>query len=211
VPKTAHIILACAASLASLLLLACGCGTQGELPAATRSVAAVGRLDVQVVTDKQHGFRIAYPKGWVHSVWDGPSSGEGKGPLEYLLAYADPEGAQSGGAYVDAEQVAIYRLDKPVAPHELRKATAERIIGGMLLRDLPDLATRSKLKQVDVHGTPGWHVAYEYTVNGETVMASSILFAKGRRAYWVSLQASPYDWRTVNPILGSCLEYFRLL
>jgi hypothetical protein len=200
----------------TILLVACvisACGNDGLLPAADRSPQPTsGTVRMKIVTNRDYGFRVAYPAGWVSSSWKRPTSSSPTTPLLYMTAFADPNGAQSKGTYVDAEQVAVYALSKPLTPSQLTRAIANRIIGGVMLADLPKATSYdTELKPTDVHGVPGWHISYEYEVNGQTVTAVSVLLARGARAYWVTQQASTYTWRTVSPTLLTCLAQFRLL
>ena len=128
----------------SLLVTACG-GTD-RLPAASRSASmAGGVLEFSVVSDREHGFEMAYPAGWVRSEWVAPE-GDDSSPLEYVLAYADPKGAQVDGVYVDAEQISIYRLSRSVAPQEIDRSLANKIVS-LMLEDFPALSIRNKRLQ----------------------------------------------------------------
>jgi hypothetical protein len=194
----------------SLLGLA-GCGSSGRLPAQAAASPTASTLRILTVKDSKYDFRMAYPAGWVGTRYQNPTPGGSEGALQYVVAYADPKGAQAGGSYLDSEQVAVYQLARSMSPDELDIKTANRLIYDVILKDIASLSPRTNLKPVMVAGVPAWQVGYEYEVGGEVVSARSALMVRGERAYWLTGQAGTYTWRTVAPTLDACVRYFKLL
>ncbi|MEI6451750.1 MAG: hypothetical protein WCP98_17645 [Actinomycetes bacterium] len=192
------------------LSIACG-GESGKLPATFSSPSATAdRFKLQFVKNTEYAFRMAYPSGWLHSTWQREAGSKSVTSLQFMLSYADPKGAQVGGSYVDAEQVAVHRLSRAVSPGEVSQETATDIIHRVMLQDLPGLSVRSAPLKVDVHGDAGWHVEYAYRIGDTTIWAQSILVLKGKYAYWATGQASSYNMRTQYATLATALAYFRV-
>jgi hypothetical protein len=192
-----------------LLLVTVGCSSEGKLPAWASPSATAKSLGIRKVTDKKHGFRLAYPEGWVGTRYQNAKSGGPEGTLQYLVAYADPKGAQAGGAYIDSEQVAIYQLDRPMQPDDLTLSSASRLIYDVILKNMDSVSPRSNVEKGDVAGVTAWQVSYEFAVGGDVVYARSALVVKGERAYWLTMQAGTYSYRTVSLTLATCFKHFR--
>jgi hypothetical protein len=204
------VALAVAAGFIALCLLS-GCGGSGKLPAWAAPSPTASSVNIRIVRDTKYRFRMAYPSDWVSTRWEHKGAAGPHGSLQYVVAYADPKGAQAGETYLDSEQVAVYRLDPAMTPDELTLASASRLIYRVILKDIPTLSPRTNVKPIKVHGVPAWLVTYEYAVQGKQVTATSTLIAKGHNAYWLTEQAGVYSQRTVAPTLAACLNYFRLL
>ena len=206
-----------AAALFALLALCAaaavmtGCGSSGELPAMAAATPTATTLKVKVITVDKYGFKMAYPQGWVGTHYERSAPGGPEGTLEYLIAFADPEGAQAGGSLLDSEQVAVYRLAKPMKPQDLTVEEADRLVYHVFLKDLPDLSRRANWKAIKVHGLPAWQVVYEYSAHGKEITAQATLTTRGHRAYLLTQQAEVYSQRTVAYTLETVLEYFELL
>jgi hypothetical protein len=197
--------------LACLLLFAsAGCGSSNKLPAWASPSATAKSIDIRTVTDKKYGFRLAYPVGWVGTRYQNPKPGGPEGTLQYVVAYADPKGAQAGGSYIDSEQVAVYQLERPMRPDDLTLSSASRLIWKVILKDMDSVSPRSNVTKGDVAGVTAWQVSYEFAVAGDVVIARSALVVKGRCAYWLTMQSGTYSYRTVSPTLATCFKRFRL-
>lgn len=193
-----------------LMYVGSGCGSSGHLPAQASPSATAATLKIRKVHDVDYGFRMAYPAGWVGTRYANPSPSAQDGTLLYVVAYADPEGAQADGSYLDSMQVAVYALDRPMAPDDLTLESASTLIYRVILKDMTSMSPRSNVELVKVGGVPAWQVGYEYEVGGEVVSARSALVVKGKRAYWLTAQAGTYTWRTVAPTLDTCVRFFRI-
>jgi hypothetical protein len=191
------------------VLVTTGCGSSGKLPAWASPSATATSLDIRKVTDEKYGFRMAYPEGWVGTRYEIPKPGGPEGTLQYVVAYADPKGAQAGGSYIDSEQVAIYQLARAMKPDDLTLSSASRLIYHVILKNMESVSPRSNVTKGNVGGVPAWQVSYEFAVAGDVVYARSVLVVKGERAYWLTMQAGTYSYRTVSPTLAACFKYFR--
>jgi hypothetical protein len=201
------VLLAAALAVAA----AAGCGSSNKLPAQASASATATTLKMRTVHDTKYDFRMAYPFGWVGTRYENPTAGGPEGTLQYVVAYADPKGAQAGGSYLDSEQVAVYQLARSIAPDSLDLRSASRLIYQVILKGMESLSPRTNVELVKVAGVPAWQVGYEYEVGGEVVAARSALIVKGKRAYWLTAQAGTYTWRTVAPTLETCARQFKLL
>jgi hypothetical protein len=192
-------------------LVPAACGSSDKLPAYAQPSATATSITLLKVEDKVYGFRMAYPKGWVGTRHANPSPTGRTGDLEYVAAFADPEGAQADGAYLDSVQVAVYTLARPMSPKSLERGAAVKLMFDTILKDVDSVSPRTNVVRVTVDGVPGWRLGYQYKVGGEIVDANSTLVAKGKRAYWMTAQGGAYTWRTVSPTLATCERYFGVL
>ena len=207
-----RVTMALAVAIGCLVLLAStGCGSSGKLPAWAPPSPTATSVKIRIIDDAKYHFRMAYPFGWVSTRWEDKGAAGPEGSLRYVVAYADPKGSHAGETYLDSEQVAIYRLDTPTSPGDTTLLSANKLIYGVLLKDMTSLSPRSNVTPIKVHGLPAWQVTYEYAVEGQSVTARSTLITRGRSAYWLTEQAGMYSQRTVAPTLATCLNYFRLL
>jgi len=200
---TALVVAAVAATLS-------GCGSSGVLPALASPSPTATSLKIAKVVDHKWGFEMAYPYGWVGTHYEKPTPGGVAGTLQYVVAYADPNGSMGNDAYLDSVQVAVYRLAGARRPEDLTPQLASRLALGVMLKDMPSLSPRG-VKKIDVFGVPGCMVSYQYDAGGVSVDANSILILRGRRAYWATGQSGAYTWRTVSPTLATCQNAFKLL
>jgi hypothetical protein len=207
-------LVAGALTLLALCVLAAamaGCGSSGDLPAIAAASPTATSLKVKVLTIDKYGFKMAYPVGWVGTHYERATPGGPEGTLQYLIAFADPKGAQAEGAYLDSEQVAVYQLAKPMKPRDLTKEVANRLVYHVFLKDIPDVSPRSNWRAINVYGLPGWQVIYEYSAHGKEVTAQANLITRGNRAYVLTQQSEIYAQRKVAYTLQTVLGYFRLL
>jgi len=211
-PRRRGPLLATAAVLAAFLttVVAAGCGSSGQLPAIAAPSATAKTVKVRVVSNPDWQFRMAYPNGWVGTRYQNPQPDGGNGTLQFLLAYADPHGAQSSGTYLDSVQTAVYQLDKPMRPADLTAQAASQLATGVILKGMKSYSARA-FKKVDVAGVPGWALGYQFKVGSQVVDANSILIVKGRRAYWMTAQSGAYSWQKIASTLATCQRYFKLL
>jgi hypothetical protein len=204
-------LLLAALALCAAAVVMTGCGSSGELPAMAAATPTAKSIQLKVITIDKYGFRMAYPKGWVGTHFERATPGGPEGTLQFLIAYADPNGAQAEGSYLDSEQVAVYQLAKPMKPQDLTIEEANRLVYHVFLKDIPNVSPRANWKAFKVHGVPAWQVVYEYAVHGKEITAQATLVTRGRRAYLLTQQAGIYAQRTVAYTLSTALEYFELL
>ena len=196
-------VLAAAVSVAA-------CGSAGQLPSLASPTATATSLKIRKISDDTWGFRMAYPDGWVGTHYANPSAEGPEGTLLYVMAFADPKGAEANGSYLDSEQLAVYQLAQPMSPDDLTLESASRLIYKVILKDVTSLSPRTNVEPYKLNGMDAWRVGYEYRVGDEVVAAKSALIVRGRRAYWYTAQAETYAWRTVSLTLETCVRYFHL-
>jgi hypothetical protein len=211
--STRRLLAAVPLALALLVaaLVPAACGSSGELPAYAKPSATATSITMLKIEDKTYGFRMAYPKGWVATRYTNPSPSGQTGDLEYVAAFADPDGAQADGSYLDSVQTAVYTLADPASPKSFTRKDATKLMFGTILKDMDSMSPRTNVVPVTVDGVPGWRLGYQYKVGSEVVDANSILVVKDKRAYWMTTQGGAYSWRTVAPTLALCQRYFRVL
>jgi hypothetical protein len=179
-----------------------GCGGAGGAPRATGSPAPLSRL-----TSQEWGFSLQYPAGFVRveppvDTLDDPG-------LLYQLLLADPAGAKRGETALDVLSVSVRRMRPAAKTGDLRKhrddfeAMALQLIGrpeGLRLAGPLRLGTLGKQAAL--------RAEYAYRVAGEDVAAVAYLVPVGRRAYWVTAQASRATWDTAGRRIGAAMGSF---
>jgi len=197
-------------TLVTIVAVATGCGSSGQLPAIAAPSTGPTTIQVRVVTDRTWRFRMAYPDGWVGTRYENPEQHAPAGSLLFLAAFADPHGAKGNGSYLDSVQLAIYQLETPLQPSDLTPQLASQIAVKMILRGMTSFSAR-ELRKVKVGGVPGWTVGYQFKAGSQTVDANSILIVRGDRAYWLTTQSGAYSWQRIATTLATCQGGFRLL
>ena len=205
--------LAVSASLLLLVFALTGCSSSGGsgLPSqSSASASSASPASFGLVTNKQYGFSFRCPYGWLTAAANA-KPGKTSGPL-MVASWADPQGKQVDGHYLDALQVSVSELNKPVTPVDVEKHAADFkiICSEMIVQQLgrrPHIAISDPFKPVMINGTVGFRITYSYLVYATPTGAMSYLLLKGHYAYWITGQASADTWskawRDLAPVMAS--------
>ena len=182
--------------------------TTSLTPGSTSSAAPATAF--MVYDSARYRFTIRYPKGWPGGTSTATGGAASGGPA-LSVAWADPAGKQVNGHYLDALQVAVFKLTKPIkGSSDLTSHAADfKAIAYGLIKSDPKLRITDPFKPVTVNGTNGLQVTYTYTVQGEPTGAMSyLLLPSGRYAYWVTGQASAATWSSAWTKLTPAMASF---
>jgi hypothetical protein len=198
---------------AGLAFAAAGCGASGtETPAIPNQSLRPADYTATLYRNSDYGFRMAYPKGWVTSSWTASPTPQPTDKPEFVVSFADPKGTQVKGNYVDAEQIAVYGMDKVVDkayvqshPDEF-SALVHTLVGG-----LPGLAVPQDGFTTSALGDyPVFMLRYHYSIGSTVMWAESMLIAEGRYAYWVTGQTLSTTWNTKWKTMWASLATFKV-
>ena len=183
-----------------LLPVACGSGQSLESPSPSSS----GR--VAVLSSPQGGFSIKYPASFLKVEPDVT----GEPGLIYQVLLADRSGAQSGGSALDVLGVMVRQMSKPAGPGDLKKHQREFEVMARQLIGAPAGLKLSPFRVSKLGGQPALKTEYIYKVSGTDVASVAYLVPVGKRAYWVTGQASRATWNTTGRLIGASMQTFEL-
>ena len=210
--------LAVSASVLVLVSVPAGCSSSGSstgLPSqAPLSSSSTKPDSFGFATNKRYGFSLRYPLGWLSAAFRPLPGGKSGGPL-MVTSWADPKGKQVDGHYIDALQVTVFELNKPVTEADVAEHAADFkvICGEMMVEQLgknPHIAISDPFRPVTVNGTMGFQITYSYLVDGTPTGAMSYLLPKGRYVYWVTGQASANTWSMAWSMLAPAMASFAI-
>lgn len=187
------IVLAVVSSLGACSSSGGTSGLPSQVPAAAGDSSAAPAT-FGLATNKQYGFSVRYPRGWVGAATSAAPGDKSGAPL-VSVSWADPKGKQVDGHYVDALQVSVYALTKPVKPADVARHAGDfKVIVDGLTKGLPRFAVTDHFKPITLNGTKGFQITYTYALHNTPTGAMSYLLPKGDYAYWVTGQASADTW-----------------
>jgi len=153
----------------------------------------------------QFGFSITYgdPLSLVTLT---PSEGE-----EYAIAFADKDGAEVDDEYANGIRLAVNELDQAIKPADVPKLQAdlEKVVAAMV-SGVPDGKLTGKVAPIEINGTPGYTVDYQFTKGGEQITARLYILLKGKYEYDITAQAVSADWESLKGTLDATVRTFTL-
>ena len=191
-------------AIAVLVLAACGGSVSVGSSPAGQSTGANGQ---NTYTNDQYGFSIT-PDAQLKKGDPTNSDGAGGSPV-FQVIFADPNGAQSSSAYLDAQQVSVYKLTRSVKASEVPGLKSE--LTGMvdqLMSSLTDAQLVQKLTPVTVNGVPGFAIKYTFTDSGKALTMASVFLFKGEYEYQIASQAATEHWDALKGKFESGVQSF---
>lgn len=189
---------ALAAVAAALIIALAACGGESD-------TAASGGGEKTPYTNLQYGFELSYgePLGVVTVT---PDEGE-----VYAIAFADKEGAEVDDAWANGLRVAVFEMSQALKPADVKKLQKEftDVIESMIASS-PGGKTTGPVTAVNVNGTPGYAVDYEFTQGGEQLVGRSYILINGKLEYHLTLQAVAGDWDSLKDTLEETAQTFTL-
>lgn len=166
-----------------------------------------GATGTTTYRNDEFGFSLTYPADWNES--EATSAGEAGSDSTFSVAFADPDSTVVGDVAVDGVQIAVYELDREVAPEEVPQLEAEfQGIVDQMLDSLENGVIKDPLGPVELNGVPGFGFSYTYTNEGTGVRASVFFLVKGTYEYQITAQASVDRWDEVAPELEAAAMSF---
>jgi hypothetical protein len=173
-------------------LAACGGGGEGSAGA-----------EKTTYTNAQYGFELTYgePLGQVNLTASGNE--------EYAVAFADKDGPQVDDLYANGVRVSVDELDQtikaadvPKLQDELEKVLAEMVEG------TSGGKVTSKVTPVEIGGTPGFTLGYQFTQGGEKLTCRLTILIKGNTEFDLTEQTVSGDWDSMQSTLGQVVQSF---
>ncbi|MBE3076621.1 MAG: hypothetical protein IMZ75_17105 [Actinobacteria bacterium] len=185
------IALAAVAAALAITLAACG----GES----------GGGEKTTYTNGQYGFTITYG-GPLSLVTLTPAQGE-----EYAIAFADKDGPLVDDQYVNGLRVSVYEMDQAIKAKDVPKLqkALEKVIE-KTIAGLPNGKLTGKFTPLELNGTPGYSVDYQFTKGGEQLTCRLYILIKGKYEYELTTQAVTEDWDSLRGTLEETVQTFTL-
>jgi hypothetical protein len=185
-------------------------GLPTQSPTATGSPSAAPASSFGLATNKQYGFSVRYPLGWVSAARTAAPGNASGAPL-LSVSWADTKGKVVDGGFVDTLQVAVYGMSKPVKAADLVRYSGDfkAIVDG-LIKNLPKLTVTDRFRPITVNGTKGFQITYAYDIGGTPTGAMSYLLPKGSYAYWITGQSSADTWSASWSKLAPAMASFTI-
>lgn len=190
------IALAAVAAALAITLAACGGESGGGVS---------GGGEKTTYTNAQYGFTIIYGEP-LSLVTLTPSQGE-----EYAIAFADKDGPLVDDQYANGVRVSVFKMkqaikakDVPKLQNELAKAIKKMVAG------VPDGKLTGTVTPLEIKGTPGYYVDYQFTKGGEQLTCRIYILIKGKYEYDLTTQAVTADWDSLTGKLEETVQTFTL-
>jgi len=202
------VFLACAMLVMAIGLS--GCASGALVPDASGSSPTAAPLSAfRLAHINRYGISLIFPRGWV-SAGSIAKPSSLRGPLLELM-WGNPQGTLSNGHLVDAFQVTVYALNRPVHPGDVKLHAANfKAMAYDMVRALPEAYVTDPPKLVTINGTPGVELTYTFGLNGTPTGAMSYLLPRGHYAYWVTGRSSAATWLATWSKLGPAMASFKI-
>jgi hypothetical protein len=190
------IVLAAAATMLAVTLAACGGGSGG---------GGSGSGEKTEYSNAQYGFTLTYSDP-LSLVTVTPSQGE-----EYAIAFADKDGPLVDDQYANGIRVAVHAIGRSIKAKDVPKLQADlqKAIEKMVA-DVPGGKLTGKVTPLELNGTPGYSVDYQFTKSGEQLTCRLYILIKGENEFDLTTQAVAADWDSLKGTLEETVQTFTL-
>jgi hypothetical protein len=152
-----------------------------------------------------YGFEITYgdPLSQVNLT---PSGGE-----EYAIAFADKDGPVVEDQYANGIRVAVNEMSQAVKAEDVPKLLDQITpVLEEMVTAVPDGKLTGPVTPVEINGTPGFYVDYQYTQGGEQLSCRIYILIKGSNEFDITTQAVADDWDDLRGTLEETVQTFTL-
>lgn len=156
-------------------------------------------------TNAQYGFTLTYGEP-LSVVTLTPSGGE-----EYAIAFADKDGPLVDDQYANGLKVSVIGMDQAIKAKDvpkLQKAIQQAI--EKQVAGIPDGKLTGKVTPLELNGTPGYSVDYQFTKGGEQLTCRIYILIKGKNEFDLTTQAVAADWDSLKGTLEETVQTFTL-
>ena len=156
-------------------------------------------------TNAQYGFTLMYvePLGVVTLT---PTNGE-----EYAIAFADKDGPLVDDQYVNGLRVSVHPIGRTVKAKDVPKLQADlQTAIEKMVADIPGGKMTGKVTPLELNGTPGYSVDYQFTQSGEQLTCRLYILIKGENEFDLTTQAVTADWDSMKGTLEETVQSFTL-
>ncbi len=164
-----------------------------------------GDVERTEYANAQYGFTLTYVEP-LSVVTLTPSSEE-----EYAIAFADKDGPLVDDQYANGLRVAVHAIGRPVKAKDVPKLQAdlqqaiEKMIAG-----IPGGKMIGKVTPLELNGTPGYSVDYQFTRGGEQLTCKLYILIKGENEFDLTTQTVAADWDSLKGTLEETVQTFTL-
>jgi hypothetical protein len=190
--------IALAALVAALAITLAACGGES-------GGGESGGGEKTTYSNAQYGFTITYGEP-LSLVTLTPAQGE-----EYAIAFADKDGPLVDDQYANGLRVSVFEMDQVVKAADvpkLQKAlekAIKKMVGGV-----PGGKLTGEVTPVEINGTPGYSVDYQFTKGGEQLTCRLTILIKGKYEYDLTAQTVAADWDSLSGTLEETVQTFTL-
>jgi hypothetical protein len=156
-------------------------------------------------TNAQYGFTLTYVEP-LSVVTLTPTNGE-----EYAIAFADKDGALVDDQYVNGLRVSVHPIGRNVKAKDVPKLQADlqQAIEKMVAA-IPGGKMTGQVTPLELNGTPGYSVDYQFTQSGEQLTCRLYILIKGENEFDLTTQAVAADWDSMQGPLEETVQSFTL-
>ena len=195
--------IAAAAVAIALAITVAGCGG-GSGDGASGDGGSGGGKKTEYA-NAQYGFTLTYADP-LSVVTLTPSNGE-----EYAIAFADKDGPLVDDQYANGLRVSVHPIGRKVKAKDVPKLQAdlqqaiEKMIAG-----IPGGKMTGKVTPLELNGTPGYSVDYQFTKGGEQLTCRLYIIIKGENEFDLTTQTVAADWDSLKGTLEETVQTFTL-
>ena len=190
------IALAAVAAALAITLAACGSTSGGS---------GSGSGEKTTYTNGVYGFTITYgdPLSQVNLT---PSGGE-----KYAIAFADKDGPLVDDQYANGLRVSVHDMGQTIKPADVPKLQ-DQLTKALtkMIAAITDGKLTGKVTPLELNGTPGFSVDYQFTKGGEQLTCRLTILVKGKYEYDLTEQAVAKDWDSLSGTLDETVQTFTL-
>jgi hypothetical protein len=153
----------------------------------------------------QYGFTLTYSEP-LSLITTSASQGE-----EYAIAFADKDGPLVDDQYANGLRVAVHPIGRPVKAKDVPKLQADlqKAIETMVA-GIPGGKMSGDVTPIELNGTPGYTVDYQFTKGGEQLTCRLYVLIKGDNEFDLTTQAVASDWDSLKGTLEETVKTFTL-
>jgi hypothetical protein len=153
----------------------------------------------------QYGFTLMYSEP-LSVVTLTPSNGE-----EYAIAFADKDGPVVDDQYVNGMRVSVHPIGRKVKAKDVPKLQADlQTAISKMVADIPGGKMIGDVTPLELNGTPGYSVDYQFTQGGEQLTCRLYILIKGENEFDLTTQTVSADWDSMQGTLEETARSFTL-
>ena len=151
----------------------------------------------------QYGFTLMYSEP-LSVVTLTPSNGE-----EYAIAFADKDGPVVDDQYVNGLRVSVHPIGRVIKAKDVPKLQADlQTAISKMIADTPGGKMTGDVTPLELNGTPGYSVDYQFTQSGEQLTCRLYILIKGENEFDLTTQAVSADWDSAKGALEETVQSF---
>ncbi|OFW56747.1 MAG: hypothetical protein A2133_12245 [Actinobacteria bacterium RBG_16_64_13] len=173
------------------------------------SLSCGGDEGVKTYTDADYGYSIEYPGAWELQKGSNVDVTSGLTATNSVSVF-DPDGASSGGSYIDLCEVSVYELSVTVDDSMMPdiEPQVEAVLADLASQD-PSWETVEALSDTSVGGLTGFKTTVSYLMDDTPTTATLYFLFNGSIQYELMLQAATEEWDAQQTSFHAILVSFK--